>query len=227
MKKIGKVLSNSSVFKDIEEHEIERMIESVGHSVERFSKGEIVHVRGEKVNEVSVLISGKVRTEMVNYDGNALQVSQMGESEVLALGFLFAKDNRYPVDVVAEENVTFLVLPKESILKLCSSSRIVLVNVLECVGEKMHSLSSKIEVLSMKNIRQKLAYYLLQFDSEADSAIVLSMNREKLANVFGVARPSLSRVLSELEKECVINFNRERVKILDRKKLCSIAFGKS
>lgn len=225
MGKMSEILSNSMIFKNIGEPEVRRIISEVEHGTENFSKGGIIRSKGEKVTDLPVLISGKVRTEMINVDGDVLQVSEMRSPDVIALGFLFASDNRYPVDVVAEEDVRLFVLPKDSVLKACSMNRDFLLNLLGCMGEKLHSLSSKIEVLSMKNIRQKIAYYFLQLDSGSENEIVLQMNREKLANLFGVARPSLSRVLSELERERVISCDRKKVRILDRTRLRSIAAG--
>ena len=46
--------------------------------------------------------------------------------------------------------------------------------------------------------------------------------REELAEKFGVARPSVSRIFSELEKEEIIEISRKYVKIVDESSLKKI-----
>jgi DNA-binding transcriptional regulator LsrR (DeoR family) len=51
----------------------------------------------------------------------------------------------------------------------------------------------------------------------------MPMNRQELAEFLNVKRPSLSRELSNMQKEKIIEVYRSSVKILDMEKLCELA----
>jgi DNA-binding transcriptional regulator LsrR (DeoR family) len=51
----------------------------------------------------------------------------------------------------------------------------------------------------------------------------MPMNRQELAEFLNVKRPSLSRELSNMQKEKIIEVYRSSVKILDMDKLCELA----
>jgi CRP-like cAMP-binding protein len=49
------------------------------------------------------------------------------------------------------------------------------------------------------------------------------MTQSKLADFFGVTRPSLSRAIGELEKEKLITADRNKIKILDKQLLINLS----
>jgi CRP-like cAMP-binding protein len=80
-------------------------------------------------------------------------------------------------------------------------------------------LSEKIKFLNFKTIKGKLAQYFLQISGSGDSVTTLTMTQSDLADYFGVARPSIARVVSELESEGMIETRGRSLRILDREKL--------
>ena len=81
-------------------------------------------------------------------------------------------------------------------------------------------LTHKMKILSLFTVREKVAYLLLERAGEQGSdEIHLERSRQEIADSFGIQKFSLLRVLSDLEKEGVIEIKGKNIKILDRHKL--------
>ena len=93
------------------------------------------------------------------------------------------------------------------------------------LSDKVIVLNNKIKSISLKNIKQKVADYILQeYKSQKQLIVNLKMNKEEIANFIGIPRPSLSRELIKLRKEKIIDFDRNNITILDIDKLEEILF---
>jgi CRP-like cAMP-binding protein len=139
----------------------------------------------------------------------------------LAVAFLFGKNNRYPVTISATEKTELIVLPKHSVVSLMQISEIFLTNFLNAVSNRAQFISGKLRFLSFKTLKGKFAHYLLELDrlQNNNGKIILTHTQEEMAELFGVARPSLSRTLRDLYHQGVIEANRRNIRIIDRKAL--------
>jgi CRP-like cAMP-binding protein len=80
-------------------------------------------------------------------------------------------------------------------------------------------LTNRLQLLSIKTIKGKIAHFLLEQAGEQGDTFTLNRNQTELADFFGVARPSLARSLSEMIEEGIIDVNKKEYTILDKKKL--------
>ena len=76
-------------------------------------------------------------------------------------------------------------------------------------------MTKKLHLLSSTSLKEKLAIYFLE-NADKDGIVRLSMNRENFADFLGVARPSLSRELMNMQKDGLIVVDKEEIKILKR-----------
>ena len=79
-------------------------------------------------------------------------------------------------------------------------------------------MTKKLHLLSSTSLKEKLAIYFLD-NTDAAGRVKLGMNREDLADFLGVARPSLSRELMNMQKDGLIRVEREDVYIEDMDRL--------
>ena len=79
-------------------------------------------------------------------------------------------------------------------------------------------MTKKLHILNSTSLKEKLAIYLLE-NADEKACVELSMNRENLADFLGVARPSLSRELMNMQKAGLIEVEKERIRICDREAL--------
>jgi len=187
--------------------------------IKQYRKDEVMAVQGDEVNRMLILLEGSVRGEMTDYAGHVIKIEDVTAPKPLAAAFLFGSENRFPVDVVANESVKVLIIYRGEFLKLLRMSETIQMNYLNLVGSKAQFLSKKIKFLSFKTIKGKIAHYLINLRPGTDGIIRIPASQQELADLFGVARPSVARAMGELEHEGLISAQGKTIKILNSKGL--------
>ncbi|BDU49852.1 Crp/Fnr family transcriptional regulator [Haliovirga abyssi] len=218
-----KILTKSPLFKGLNEIEIEKVLNSVKFKIKSYEQYESINFRGDRYEELYIIISGSVIGEMLNHSGKVMIVENITAPFPIAPAFLFGNNNNLPINIVANEKLKLLVIPKSSILKMANLNEIFLRNYLNIVCNKASFLAKQLWNNTMNSsLKGKLADYLLTV-SKNRAEFELPISLTKLSDFFGVPRPSLSRVFSSLVKDEIIEkIDRKKIKILDREKLLEI-----
>ena len=215
------ILKKTNLFKNITDFEFNNIINEINIYEKKYAERAIVLMQGEPYNDLNIIIDGECNGEMVDYSGKIIKIEEFRSPYVLASGILFSGNNLMPVSVTSKTKVKILIIRKIDILKLCSISKNFLKNFLIDISDKLVLISQKISFLAFKTIKEKIANYLFALTPDNSGIIKLATSLEELANLFGVSRPSLSRVLMQLEKGRIISRKNKMIKIIDREKLLS------
>ena len=217
-----KLLEQCPVFKGIPEEECKKLLNGIHYQAKRYQKGEIVAMQGEPVNSLFIILSGSVKGEMIDYSGKTIKIEDIEAPRPLATAFLFGKENRFPVTVTANNEVRILAIPVPEFLKILQRNTAILRNYLNSISSRSQFLSQKLQFLSFKTIRAKVAHYLLQQAGDTRHSIELKTTQQQLSEMFGVTRPSLARVLSEMQREKLFSVEKKTVTIVNKQKLNEI-----
>jgi len=213
------VVSKIPLFHSVEEKELVRIFSELNISETRFEKDALLAMQDEPCNRMIILLKGSVKAEMIDSLGRVIRVEDVFAPNPLAILFLFGKNNRFPVQVIAREEVSALVIPKQSILKMLGMNQVLLKNYLDTSAEFAWRLSQKLHFMSFRTIRQKLSVYILNLSKEAQSdEVVLDKTKSGLAEYFGVARPSLERELTLMQHEGLISIDKKKITIKNKEK---------
>jgi len=207
------------LFRGMSREEHDAFLERNVNEVVKFEKGETVVRQGDVISAMYLLVEGVVRTQMITEEGNALEIDLLEAVIPLAPAFIYASNNRYPVDVIAMESCTFLKISKSAWLKEMANNEKLLVNFLTLNSNMAVFLTQKLQMISIKSLRHKLSIFLLEKTTPEKNYFILKRSRTQLAEYFGVQRPSLARTIKELEDDEVIKINGRVVMVLDRNKL--------
>lgn len=207
------------LFRGMSKEEHDAFLERNANEVIKFEKGETVVRQGDVINAMYLLVKGVVRTQMITDEGNALEIDLLEAVIPLAPAFIYANNNKYPVDVIAMEPCTFMKIPKSAWLKEMVFNEKLLINFLTLNSNMTVFLSQKLQMISLKSLRHKLSIFLLEKTTPEKNYFILKRSRTQLAEYFGVQRPSLARTIKELEYEGVLITNGRVVTVLDRNKL--------
>jgi CRP-like cAMP-binding protein len=133
----------------------------------------------------------------------------------LAPAFLFSDRNQFPVEVTAITAVELLRIPKTEVMRLMTLKPDFMQQFMTHNANRTQFLTQRLQLLSIKTIKGKIAHLLLEKHQSDGLTFTLSKNQTELAEYFGVARPSLSRSLSEMVEEKIISFDKNKYKILN------------
>ena len=182
-----------------------------------YRKGEILARQGDVCNRLVILTKGSVRGEMIDYSGRLIKVEDIAAPRALAPLFLFGEENRFPVEVTANEPTEVIEIPKASVLELFRRNEQFLENYMNLSANYARTLSDKLFFMSFKTIRQKIASYLLRlYKQQQQLQITLDRSQQELSDYFGVSRPSLARELSHMQEDGMIIADRKQITILQK-----------
>lgn len=213
------LLIECPIFRGITENEAELLMKRIHFQVKNYFKDEVVVIAGEPVLNLNIIISGSVRGEMIDYSGKTIKIEDIEAPKPLATAFLFGQENKFPVTVTANNDVKILSIPVSEFLKLLQMSTQILKNYVNSISSRAQFLSQKLNFLSFKTIKGKVAHFLLQQAGEKFHSVELKNTQQQLADLFGVTRPSLARVFGEMQKDGSISIKNKTVTLLDRKAL--------
>ena len=217
------VLTACPLFLGLKEDKLTELLMASTSRLKRFSKGDLVAQAGDEVVFLHIMIEGSVKGEMVDYDGKVIKIEDLSPPRPLAPAFLFGNQNRYPVNITASGPVKILSIPVDEFLKMMQTNERVLRNFVNNVSSRGQFLSNKIKFLSFTSIKGKLAQYLLDLaEKRGSDKIFLPLSQSQLSELFGVARPSVGRAISEMNHEGIIKTDGKAVELLDKAKLSAL-----
>ncbi|MDL2221953.1 Crp/Fnr family transcriptional regulator [Parabacteroides sp. OttesenSCG-928-N08] len=185
---------------------------NIDHAVKHYKRGELIASQGDRITGLYMLTKGKVKTEIISNSGLTVSVEEISAPYPLAAAFLFADNNRFPVEVTAMEDCEVILIHKSAIEKQMAACPGFLRGFMAFIANRVEFLSERLKIFSQKGIKAKIAYYLLQ--RERHGAFELGRSIASLAEYFGVERPSLSRALSEMVRDGIIEYEAGRGRVM-------------
>lgn len=186
-------LLSLALFKGISEEALLPFVLSTPNAMRCYKAAEFVACQGDVCRSLFILCNGEVRTQMVNAEGKQLTIERIQAPSLLAPAFIFATENRFPVNVETIVPSEVLVLNKELFLDFMHQQPSVMRNFITLISDRSLFLSKRLNEFALQSLKERLLNYLQMHGSIA--------NQQEVALVLGVARPSLARALAELQDE--------------------------
>jgi CRP-like cAMP-binding protein len=214
------VLLDSELFNNFSKEELSSMLGCLNPSLRKYKKEEIVAVFGEPLNVIGIVLSGEITIAKETPNGNRIIMSILSTSEMFGEIAAFSGMKIWPATVSSSLNSVVIFIPKDKIVSSCDGvcpwHRKLTDNMLKIVAQKALLLNKKVEYLSIKSMRSKLAtYFYEQYKLNKSLTFQLPLNRNGLSEFLGVSRPSMSREMSRLQDEGIIDFYLNTIKILN------------
>lgn len=218
----AQTLAKVSIFAGLAENELAFLMQ---RAIPRhFSEGEIVFSEGEPCSGLYVVESGHVRIFKSSSGGREHVLSVDGPSSSIAELPVFDGGN-YPASVAAIDDATLLFISKQDFQALCLAHPQVALKVLRVVGARLRRLVGIIEELSFTTVRHRLASFLLRLARKEGERkgegieILLPASNQEFAAQIGTVRELVSRNLSRLQAEGILEVDGRSVLIRDLKAL--------
>jgi CRP-like cAMP-binding protein len=204
------------------------MLNCLKARIARFKKGGYILNAGEETRSIGIMLSGQAAVYKDDILGNRSVLTILHPADMFAESFLCAGITTSPVTVEAGADSDVLLIPFEKILRTCSSSceyhNSLIENMLGIIARKNLALSDKIDHVSKRTTKRKLASYLLVQAGKNGEEFSIALDRQGLADYLCVNRSALSRELSKIAEEGVLSFHKDRFKILDFEGLEAILY---
>ena len=212
-------IKNSPVFLGISDDELKGLLECFGDRIRKFEKEEIIIRQGDVISSIYLILDGEVNIEKDSYWGRRIIISRLGKNDNLALSFVGSKDVESSVDAITVKDTTVLVLRYEKCTSMCQNActrhKVLINNLFRILSKENIELIQKIENVSQKTIRDKLLTYLSnEAQRQHSNSFDIHFNRQDLADYLNVDRSAMSFELSKLQKEGLIEYNKNHFELL-------------
>ncbi len=180
--------------------------------------GEVILHQGETTEKLGVVLSGEIEAVHYRSDGSFTLISILGEGEVFA-DFLAAADTVHsPATIAARGICRVLLIPFASLFKYIEGfeeeQRIVLANLSKIYAEKYFELKDRLVCISAPTIRGKIINYLeLMSERKGTDTFTVPFDRDGMAAYLNTDRSALSRELSKMKKDGLIEYYKNSFKL--------------
>lgn len=218
-----RLLHKCHLCKDLDKSEIETLRE-IG-SIRRLRRGEVLFFEGDSAVGFYILLSGRVRIYKSSPEGREYTLHIIRSGQMFAEAAIFQGDT-FPANCAALDESTAIFFPKEQFISLISRSPQMSLKMISALSGFVRDLNQQVENLSLKEVSARLASHLLRMsEASGQDSVILDTSKAELASQLGTISETLSRNLGHLRDRDVIRVSGNRIEIVDRQLLESIARG--
>ena len=233
MKKIDSIVTDcqhcdsrgSSIFCELNESQMHQI--SISKGCRAYAKGEVIFYADDLPSGLYCIHRGRIKVYKMGSDGKEQIVRLAKEGDILGYRALIGGE-RYSAYAVPLEPSQICHIPKNLIFSMLSSDYNLMSRLLLLLSNDLKVAEERIVEFAQKPVRERLAETLLllaeTYGVEEDGVTLsITLTRTEIANITGTATESVSRLLSKLHQEGIIDMVGRKLKILDRKRLIESA----
>ena len=209
-------LINSQLFRGLDEAEITSLLGCLNAVERSFQKGEVILSEGSITENIGILLSGMAVISCNDIWGNTSILGNVAPGSVFAEVYACIPGQPTLVSVSAVEDTSVLFMNVGRVLAVCTNAcpfhtRLVR-NLLTVCAHKSLQLSQRIQHTSSKFIRGRLMSYFSECAKRAGSnSFLIPYNRQQLADYLNVDRSTMCNELSKMQKDGIIEYERNRI----------------
>lgn len=215
---IRKFLSSVFLFNSFSEKEI--TLFEVFTSFKKVYKGEQIFSEGFDATAFFIVVSGKVKIYKVSPDGKEQTLHIHGPGNLVAEAAIF-DSMVYPASCMALEESTLVRISREGFLELIKKHPELALKMMSGYSRRLRQFVLMIEELSLKDIKSRLASYLIENSTVENGTTIceLKYSKRELSSLLGTIPETLSRSLAFLKQKNLIIEKGNKIIIPDPDKL--------
>ena len=196
--------------------------------IKKIPAHEIIFLEGDSYKGFYIQLKGSVKIFKTSIDGKESVFHIIKPFSVFADIPLF-EGNNYPVSAQTLEECIVLLVPKEGFINLIKEEPEISLKMLAGFAKRLKSLITQVEDLTSKEVKNRLAKYLLKeiennkTEKMLEPYLMLTIPKSTLASYLGTITETLSRTFKKFQDQEIIRVNRKTIFINDLQKLKKLA----
>ena len=168
-------------------------------------QNQILFHEGEECKSIFIIIEGQITILNYSLNGNEEIISILNKNDVFANALIFSNNNYYLGEIIATKPTKLAIISKNELISLLQNNKSFLECYINLIAEKTIKFTIKTKLLSHKNIRSRIIYYL-----EINNYSI-KKNISFLAKELVLPRPSVSREISKMINEDIIYIKNNKI----------------
>jgi len=219
IEEIKKVLSDFTLFKDLNDYELGKIADI---SISRvWKKNSHVFLQGDPLENVYFINDGKIKIYKSDINGKEQIVAIMKKGDMFPHVGFFRKGN-YPAYAEVLEPSTLIAVPIAKFEAVLIENPELCIKVFKVLGEKIVDLQNRLEEQILNNTYEQIIKLLIRLGQkhgkELENGTILlksEFTNKDLASMIGTTRETISRTLTKMKKDELIELDSNGNMILD------------
>ena len=215
------------VFKDASDEDLSFFLRnSVTRAVE---EGGFFFFQGDPADYLYVLTSGQVKLLQANPAGQQVNLRTLYPWQMFGALGAVREAATYPASAQAIEDSSALAIRSENLKQMMETRPYLASGLMQLMTNYIQEMQARYRELATERVQQRIARALLRLASQsgqkAEQGIELTLSRQDFAEISGTTLYTVSRVLTEWERQGLISSGREHIRILEPHALVRLAEG--
>lgn len=207
------------LFYGIKPQDIEPMLSCLGAFHRTVPKGTFLLLGEEAIRCIGVVLSGQINMVKNDLAGNSTILVMMRPYELFGETFACGVQQAATVSFQAVCPSDVLFLPFSRVIMECSMRCVfhhrLIENMMRLIAGKNMQFIERAEITAQKTLRDKILTYLsFQARGQDGSYIISPLGKKELAEYLCADRTALSRELSRMKADGIIDFDKNTYRIL-------------
>lgn len=206
------------LFSGLPEGSYEETLRFLDARVRSFQKSEIILNIGDPFRYAVFMLEGTLDVSFISESLDQISMNQFHAFSLIGESFALIKGFRSPMQLTAVTDCTILFLDLQPLVaqpvQSCTAKERLTANLLITLSGQNIFLSQKVRIFGQKALRDRIRVYLRSMPVNAEGFITVPFSKTTLAEYLGVNRSALSRELSHLEEEGMLELDGRRIRVL-------------
>lgn len=210
----GKYCANKvSIFSILQEEQLAEITDEINRK--EYKKGDMLFFEGDISDKLYLINKGKIKIFKYTKDGKEQILYILSEGDFIGDMSLIKKDE-FKFNAQAIEDTNICILTKDDFDNILLKNPDIALRILQVIYDRVVTLENLIQRLGTKDIEARLAGLLLSFIKDFGTPknkiveLEIPLSREDMANYIGSTRETVSRKLSSLQDEGIIELKGNR-----------------
>lgn len=200
------------LFDDIQDSDRDALLCCLGAYTRSYRKGELLSPEKLRRGDVGIVLSGALHMVREDVWGHQSLVAYLDAGALFGESAAIGPSVEDHISYLAAADAVALYVPFDRVLhpcqKQCPFHTTIARNMFRLMGEKNAQLLQKIEVASKSSLREKILCYLtLLAQKQGGKYITVPLNRTEMASFLQSNRSAMTRELSDMQAEGLIDFD--------------------
>ena len=209
------LLLNNPLFKDMDLNTLFDLIDFDHCILGNYKKGTLIVQEGDPCSSIGFVLSGVLAIQQLTLTGYLLNVKMFNTNDTFGAALYSTKEPKYPFTLMTMKNSKVLYMPFEQVRSLLNKNPIFNDNFISFLSSRVLNFKEKQQILQYKDVRSRLMIYLSnEYKINGLQTFKLQHSKSTLADIIGVARPSVSRELKKMADDHLIKISGQTITLL-------------
>ena len=212
-----KMLADIPLFSGITEAELPQLDGLLKPRIRYAAEGEFLTYPGDIIKEVGIILEGKVHMISEDFWGNQNIIAEFTKGSFFGEAHSISGDPMF-FSLLSVKQTTLLFLRTQKILdsSVHSDTGIQKLrgNLMSAIIRKKLTYMRKADILSRRSLRERISAFLSEeYQKQGASSFAIPYDRQQMADYLSVDRSALSRELSKMKKEGILEYSHNRFEL--------------